>query len=264
MSDLLVRGRVVLGMLLACGGAPPTAPHTPAAAAGVDNSGDGEATAEPDPAPTSREHASDAVVGAPIDAAGVPNECTPVEGLCLPPRAFVKQLCQDAYSGLALRLLQASSPFTRGYVRARKVKAVNTRGGPSSDQSLHFEEEVLILAHTGGPGANEMVVSGMGGYEVLRWDGTCATLGDGELGLRAPRAPGHAPVAWKYIDTNIQDALLQHADVAAARRQHRKHCHGVSLGPLSAECAKAEGALGQSIVDAVRGGLSLPTPDRMP
>jgi hypothetical protein len=277
MSDLLSMQRFMLGLLLACGAAPQTTPDTPAAASeseqadvasgdaaiGSGNAG-GDAAAEPGAAPTSRERSNEAGSGAPTNAAGVPSQCTPVEGLCVPPRAFVKQLCQDAYSGLALRLLQASTPFTRGYVRARKVKAVNTRGGPSSDQSLLFEEEVLILAHTGGPGANEMVVSGMGGYEVLRWDGTCATLSDGELGLRAPRAPGHAPVAWKYIDTNIQDALLQHADVAAARRQHRKHCHGVSLGPLSAECAKAEGELGQSIARAVRGGISLPTPDRMP
>jgi hypothetical protein len=176
----------------------------------------------------------------------------------------VKKLCLDAYTGVALRLFHASSPFTRGYVRSREVKAVNTQGGPSSDQSLRFEEEVLILAHSGGPGANEMVVSGMGGYEVLRWDGTCATLGDGELGTRAPRSPGHAPLAWKYIDTNLQSALLQHEEVAAARRQHRKHCHGVSLGRISAECAKAEAELSQSVVDAVHAGIDLPTPERMP
>lgn len=256
----------MLGLLLACGGAPQTTPDTASTATAGDaaRAAAGEATSEPGGDSTSGEHPSDAVVGAPIDAAGVPSECTPRDGLCLPPRAFVKKLCQDAYSGLALRLLHASSPFTRGYVRSREVKAVNTHGGPSSDQSLRFEEEVLILAHSGGPGANEMVVSGMGGYEVLRWDGTCATLADDELGLRAPRSPGHAPVAWKYIDTNIQEALQRHAGVAAARQQHRKHCHGVSLGRLSAECAKAETALSQSIVDAVRGGVSLPTPDRMP
>ncbi len=265
MSDLLSRQRFILGLLLACSAAPQTTPDTPAAATESEQAdvASGDATIGAGNGPAGGDAAPEPGA-APTDAEGVPNQCTPVDGLCVPPRAFVKQLCQDAYSGLALRLLQASTPFTRGYVRARKVKAVNTRGGPSSDQSLLFEEEVLILAHTGGPGANEMVVSGMGGYEVLRWDGTCATLSDGELGLRAPRAPGHAPVAWKYIDTNIQDALLQHADVAAARRQHRKHCHGVSLGPLSAECAKAEGALGQSIARAVRGGISLPTPDRMP
>jgi hypothetical protein len=265
MSDLLVRGRFLLGLLFACGGASQTTPDAPVAApeseeasvASGDNPGGGEVAAELGAAPASGERPSE-------PASGVPSECTPVDGLCVPPRAFVKKLCQDAYSGLALRLLHESSPFTRGYVRSREVKAVNTQGGPSSDQSLRFEEEVLILAHSGGPGANQMVVSGMGGYEVLRWDGTCATLSDGELGLRAPRSPGHAAVAWKYLDTNIQAALLQHADVAAARRQHRKHCHGVSLGRLSAECAQAETALSQSIVDAVRGGVSLPTPDRMP
>ena len=261
----------MLGLLLACGGAPQTTPDTPAAATAGEEADvasgdtpDGDAVAEPGSATTSTARSDEAGGGAATDAAGVPTQCTPVGGLCVPPRPFVKKLCQDAYSGLALRLLHASSPFTRGYVRSREVKAVNTQGGPSSDQSLRFDEEVLILAHTGGPGANELVVSGMGGYEVLRWDGTCATLGDGELGLRAPRSPGYAPVAWKYIDTNIQAALMQHADVAEARRQHRKHCHGVSLGRLSAECAKAEAALSQSIVDAVRGGISLPTPDRMP
>lgn len=264
MSDLPSGRRLVLGLLLGCGGAqatsgsPATDPdHARAAASEVAVAeASSEASGEPGPPAASAAAAS--------EAARLPTQCTPVDGLCLPPRAFVKKLCQDAYSGVALRLLSASSPFTRGYVRSREVKAVNTQGGPSSDQSLRFEEEVLILTHTGGAGANQMVVSGAGGYEVLRWDGTCATLGEGELGTRAPRSPGHAPLAWKYIDSNIQDALMQDPGVAAARRQHRKHCHGVSLGRLSAECAKAESQLGQSIADAVRGGISLPTPERMP
>jgi hypothetical protein len=176
----------------------------------------------------------------------------------------VKRLCQDAYTGVALRLLEKGSPFTRGYVRSREVKAVNTLGGPSSDQALRFEEEVLILSYTGGPGDNELSVSGMGGYAVLRWDGTCATLGDEELGTRAPRSPRHAPLDWKYIDDNIQAALVRDAGVEAARRQHRKHCHGVSLGRISAECSRASAALEDSIVAAVRSGVSLPLPDRMP
>ena len=69
---------------------------------------------------------------------------------------------------------------------------------------------------------------------------------------------------WKYIDDSIQAALLKDATVEAARRQHRKHCHGVSLGRISAECARAEGALADSVIAAVRSGVSLPLPDRMP
>jgi hypothetical protein len=194
----------------------------------------------------------------------LPTRCTEVGDLCLPPRAFVKKLCQDAYAGVTLRLFDKSSPFSRGYVRSREVRAVNTLGGPSSDQSLRFEEEVLILTYSGGGADGELQVSGMGGYAVLRWDGTCASLGEEELGRRAPRSPRHAPLAWKYIDSNIQTALLEDAGVEAARRQHRKHCHGVSLGRLSAECARSEAELSESIVAAVRAGMRLPLPDRMP
>lgn len=205
-----------------------------------------------------------AAVGADAADTGLPMTCTPVEDLCLPPRAFVQKLCLDAYTGAAFRLLEQGSPFSRGYVQSREVKAVNTLGGPSSDVNLRFGEEVLILTRTGGPGPHQMQVSGMGGYDVLRWDGTCATLSDGELVLRAPVAPRHAPFSWKYIDENIQNALRGDEAVEAARRNHKKHCHGVSLGRISAACADAEAKLSDSVVAAVRGGLSLPLPDRMP
>ncbi len=205
-----------------------------------------------------------AAAGAKSPDTGLPTTCTTVEELCLPPRAFVKQLCLDAYTGAAFRLLEQGSPYSRGYVRSREIKAVNTLGGPSSDVSLRFGEEVVILTRTGGPGPHQMQVSGMGGYDVLRWDGTCATLSDGELARRAPVPPRYAPFSWKYIDENIQKALLADEAVATARRNHRKHCHGVSLGRISAACADAEAKLSDSVVAAVRGGISLPLPDRMP
>lgn len=259
-------GWVVVTLLLGCGGAPQGGAAAPEEGAAASLGAEGDASAAA--APPSEPAAPDPDVAAPTDAApdarALPSECTRVGALCVPPPAFVKKLCQDAYTGVALRLLEKGSPFTRGYVKSREVKAVNTLGGPSSDQALRFEEEVLILSYTGGPGANELQVSGMGGYAVLRWDGTCATLGDEELGTRAPRSPRHAPLDWKYIDDNIQAALLRDAGVEAARRQHRKHCHGVSLGRISAECSRASAALEDSIVSAVRSGLSLPQPDRMP
>ena len=144
------------------------------------------------------------------------------------------------------------------------MKAVNTLGGPASDADLRFGEEVLILTHSGGPGANQMQVSGMGGYEVLRWDGTCATLGEEELALRPPTAPHHAPFEWQWIDDNIQKVLLTNAGIEEARRNHRKHCHGVTLGPRTASCVDAEAQLSQRIVVAVRSGITLPDPTRLP
>jgi hypothetical protein len=258
-------GRVVVALLCAaCGGgqrgadapAQPspageangaTDPDEPLEAAGAGN----ESKAEPGPAASER-------------ATGLPKECTESAGLCLPPRGFVKRLCLDAYSGAAIALFEKSSPFSRGYVRSREVKSVNTQGGPASDLALRFGEEVVILTHTGGPGANQMQVSGMGGYDVLRWDGTCATLADEELALRPPVAPRHPPFAWRYIDSNIQAALLTEPSIEAARKLHRKHCHGVSLGRISAACVKAEAELNDSITTAVRAGIALPTPERMP
>jgi hypothetical protein len=195
---------------------------------------------------------------------GLPMECTPKDHLCLPPRPFVKRLCQDAFSGAAIRLFEKRSPFTRGYVAGRRIKAVNTIGGPSSDAELDLGEEVVILTHTGGPGANEMQVSGMGGYDVLRWDGTCASLSDGELALRAPKSPRHAPIAWQYIDTNIQKALLADEKISEARREQKKHCHGVTTGRVSSACEKADAQFYDRIASTVRNGIELPDPDRMP
>jgi hypothetical protein len=250
---------IMAGLLAACGSATPREVGAPEPGArAIEAESDASAGAS----------AAAAKSGADAEAgelsAGLPTKCVMVEDLCLPPRAFVKKLCLDAYTGAAFRLLEASSPYSRGYVRSREVKAVNTLGGPSSDVNLHFGEEVVILTRTGGPGPNQMQVSGMGGHDVLRWDGTCATLSDGELATRAPVPPRYAPFSWKYIDTNIQNALLADKSVETARRNHKKHCHGVSLGRISAACADAEAKLSDSVVAAVRGGISLPVPDRMP
>jgi hypothetical protein len=186
------------------------------------------------------------------------------EGLCLPPRSFVERLCQDAYPGTAIRLFEKSSPFTRGYIRVKSMHPVNTLGGPSGTTDLTFGEEVLILTRTGGGGPGGMQMSGMGGYDVLRWDGTCATLADGELARYAPITPRHAPFAWQYIDTNIQEALLENQGIDLARKAQRKHCQGASFGTRSASCVEADAKLNERIVLAVRTGMSLPAPDRLP
>lgn len=161
-------------------------------------------------------------------------------------------------------LLAKASPFSRGYVRSREVKAVNTLGGPTSDANLLFGEEVLILTRSGSPGAGEMQVSGMAGYDVLRWDGTCASLSDGELATRAVGVRRYAPFTWRDIDTNIQEALLKDQTIVAARKSQRKECQGVSFGGRSAACVNADAKLSERIVLAVRTSVDLPTPDRIP
>jgi len=141
---------------------------------------------------------------------------------------------------------------------------VNALGGPTSDAQLELGEEVLILTRTGDPGPGQMQVSGMGGYDVLRWDGTCANLAEGELGLHAPSQPGHAPIEWRYVDENVQDALLKDDGIREARKQQRQHCHGVTLGSRSPQCVAADARLEDRIFTAVRGGFALPPLDQLP
>jgi hypothetical protein len=236
--------------LLACGGSapPPEAPEP-----------------EPQPAeePTAPAEAAPKAEEAPASA-GLPDACAGKGELCLPPRAFVGRLCKDEYFGAALHLFAKASPFSRGYVRAREVESVNTRGGPTSDTKLVFDEEVLILEHLGNaPGG--MQVSGAGGYIVLRWDGTCATLDEHELALRVPPKPKHAPFEWKYIDPPIQDALLKDPRILEARQKQRKECKGSSMGAQSAACVKADTTLNATVVSTLReGGATIPLPEKLP
>lgn len=219
--------------------------------------------AEPAPSGTSAASEPAQVASTTSPESGLPTKCHKDGELCLPPRAFVNRLCKDEYQGAALHLLGKQSPYSRGYVRTREVESVNTRGGPASDTKLVFGEEVLILEHFGNtPGG--MQVSGMGGYIVLRWDGTCATLDEGELTTSAQGTRRHAPFDWKYLDENVQEALLKDPRIMEARKRQRQECKGVTMGMRSAACVKADDDLGESVVLAVRGGTELPLPERLP
>jgi hypothetical protein len=187
---------------------------------------------------------------------GLPTECSTQGALCLPPPNFVDRLCRAANVGTAIRLFAKSSPFTRAYVRMREVRALNLRGGPSGDTPLTFAEEVLLLDQHGTSG--ELQVSGDGGFDVLRWDGTCATLSSDELVTRVPAPPRHAPFPWKYIDDGVQAALLQNAAVRSALDAERKRCHGSSDSERSTACRDASEQLNDRVVVAIRAGITLP------
>lgn len=193
---------------------------------------------------------------------GLPTECYTQGALCLPPPNFVDRLCKAANVGTAIRLFAKSSPFTRAYVRMREVRALNLRGGPSGDTPLTFAEEVLLLDQHGTSGG--LQVSGDGGYDVLRWDGTCATLSSDELVTRVPAPPRHAPFPWKYIDDGVQAALLQNAAVRSALDAERKRCHGSSDSERSTACRDAAEQLNDRVVVAIRGGIALPVAEYSP
>jgi hypothetical protein len=194
----------------------------------------------------------------------MPTTCEKKGDVCSPPFKWVKRLCGGFYPDVALAMFAKDSPWTRGYL-TRDTQAWNASGGESSSDKLVYDEEVLVLAHkeadTGG-----MVVSGSsGGYDVLRWDGTCASLAGEEVTTRVPpnRAKA-AKIAWKSLDLKVRDALAADERIGKIDATRRKECKGVTLGDVSDKCEKADKQLATAIVDFVRKGGTLPPPGKLP
>jgi hypothetical protein len=274
---MMVRDTLGILVLLAsasCAAAPVTPAETPKDRARAANdpapsSPKDEAKGDVEAGTTSSAASADALAesqGLP-DAAVVepslPRECSQSGEMCTPEFGFVERLCQKKFPGTAIAMFAKGSPWTRGYVRMEQIEPYNTLGGPNGDSKLVFGEEVIILAHR-APEAGKVQVSGGDTFQVLRWDGTCASLAEHELVTWVPGVPRHAPLAWNYLDNNIQQALLSSDQVSAARKKYRAECRGATMGRQNRACEKAARRLTDSIVVAVRTGIELPTPERLP
>jgi hypothetical protein len=192
----------------------------------------------------------------PFDRRSVPSECAPGSELCQPSRDFVSRLCSGKSPSVALAMFGAETPWKRAYVRMREIQAINTAGGPSGEENLVFDEEVIVLNRR-APSKTAMAVSGSDGYLVLRWDGTCATVQSEEMTDHVPPKPMHAPIAFNYLDDDQQTALLADAKIRGLRRAQRESCGGRALSP-SEVCRNANRKLGDGVVAAVHRGLALP------
>jgi hypothetical protein len=233
--------------IAACGAAhpPPAPPPAP--------------TAEPVEAPKKPVDPDD------LPATELPKACEAADGkLCLPPKAFVKRLCGGFFPDVALAMLAKGTPWTRGYLRMN-VDAWNASGGVTSADKLVFDEEVLIVTHRAAD-AGGMQVSGSAGgsYDVLRWDGTCASLMGEEVTTKLPPAPKHAKIPWKSLDDKIKDALLSDAKIAKVSAERKKECKGAAIGDVSAKCVRADTGLDAAVFDYVRAGGSIPAPSKLP
>lgn len=219
------------------------------------------------PAPTAEASAAPAAAPPPEDKPfdKIPTECAETKGkICLPPVRFVKHLCSSFFPDVALIMLAKGTPWTRGYLRVKSVEAWNASGGVSSSDKLVFDEEFIVLSHreanTGG-----MQVSGAGGgYDVLRWDGTCASLMDEEVSLNPSPTPQAAKIPWKSYEDKTRDALLADEKITKVYTDRRKECKGATIGDVSAKCEKLDAQLGKVVVDWVRKGGSVPAPVKLP
>ena len=188
----------------------------------------------------------------------LPKSCSTQGNFCAPPGDFVERLCGNKYPDLAIVWFAKGTPWTRRYVKLPAVEPRNTTGGPSSEAKLVKGEEVLMLKQHGGGGA--IKVSGAVDYDVLRWDGTCASLSDLEMTERAPSQPTTAPIVWRYLDARVQAALFKDPAIEKAQFVETKACKG-STGSA---CTNAIHNLSIAIASAVRKGIDLPAPGRTP
>ncbi len=195
---------------------------------------------------------------------GIPKKCFKNSDPCVPPPKFVEALCSDTYPGVTLHMFAPSAPWGRAYLRG-KVKAWNASGGVSDNEAwLDFDEEVVLLRKRGGPEGGIQVSGAEGGYDALRWDGSCVTLDASEVTLSAPPKPKAAKVEWRFLDDATQEALRESDVVTKAYRSRRKECKGAVSGTVSKKCVVADARLSEVIVEHVRSGGSLGTPEKMP
>lgn len=180
--------------------------------------------------------------------------------LCVVPKSFAKKLCSSVYPEIALSMFAKGTPWTRLWL-AGDVEAWNASGGRTARTKLAFDEEVVILAKHGAAQAGGIVMTGaMASYDVLRFDGTCVSVLEGELTTARPPAPKPAFIPWSRLEEATRHALLASPKVKASEAAFEKACSVVD----KKSCEKAERAFSQAVLDHVRSGASLPEPSRRP
>ncbi|MBN2192246.1 MAG: hypothetical protein JW751_05475 [Polyangiaceae bacterium] len=240
--------------LVACGGGKKPAAASPSDGRSADADDD---SAEGDDAARDEGNAdSEAEVG------GIPTKCVDQHGTCVPPKGFVERLCQGSFPGVALVMFEKSSPWKRGYMRA-EVEPVNASGGVTGEGNLLLGEEVVIVRVRAQP-KDGMQVTGAGGWDVLRWDGTCATVSEGEMGLNQNGPMSSAVVTFRFLDEPMREALRADPAVNEAYLKRRSHCKGATMGEVTRECEVWDKKLIDAVVSAVRGGIELPMPQKLP
>jgi hypothetical protein len=251
--------------LLACGArpeptsaaraepAPPAAP--PAAPAGAAPPIVAKST-EPAAAPS-------ATLSGATTTRELPSSCQD-SAACFPPAAFTDAVCRRRFPDLPLYLFAKRMPWQHLYVKAEWVEPVNAHGGEQSEAWMQFGEEVVVLRKRSAGSGKGVQMSGPTDLDVLRWDGTCATI-RAEMLVNYVPAPMQSPrIVWKYLGGDVQQALLQSGPIARARDTEKKACRDSSVSHPTPACEKAMRQLTDAIVLAVHQDVELPATGRLP
>jgi len=211
--------------------------------------------------------AAESPAPAPADDASLSREmpvsCSGSDG-CYPDPGFTERLCRGKFPSVSLAMFEKAAPWQHLFVQAVSVEPINVHGGPRSESLMSFGEEVVVLRKR-GPGSGKGVqMSGPTDLDVLRWDGTCATIRE-ELFVTYNQGVVTAPyIVWKYLDDAVQEGLRKNSAVDRAQAVERKSCRDSSPTKRTPECDRAMKKLTDTIVLAVRSGLDVPAPETAP
>jgi hypothetical protein len=256
-AHLLAIVLILPGVALACGGSSANQTTTKTVSDVSPDKPAGTSTAGTETAPAASEKVS----------VEFPTACAKGGGdVCAPPVSFAKHLCSAPNaSALALALFAKGSPWQRMYL-ARDTEAWDASGGAagSTATKLMYDEEVIVLAFRPPANTGGMVVSGANGaYDVLRWDGVCASLNADELRKWLPPEPGYAAIPWRKLDDETQQKLLADGRIALKEGEMKKACKGLSRSQSTPACDRAQKSLSKAVVSYVRAGGDVPVP-KMP
>jgi hypothetical protein len=204
----------------------------------------------------------DAPAQEPQTTKAIPWRCRKSKPPCMPPPTFVKRLCQDVYPDVALHMFRPGTPWRRFYM-LHNAEPFNASGGASlmGDKMRRGEEVIALLRRNP---RNGVQVSDIAGWDVLRWNGACATIHDGEFTTDPPNELGHARVEWRSLGLELRQAFEANASFEEVYEARRKSCKGITIGRVTAECESNDKLLADEIVRHVRDGMDLPKPKKIP
>jgi hypothetical protein len=191
-----------------------------------------------------------------------PVRCSMKRGECLPPAEWVNKLCDNIYPDLALHFFAPKTPWQRLYMTAR-AEPFNASGGMSlMGDKLEPGEEVIALRRRD---ATAMMSSGENaGYDVLRWNGACATIHDDDFTEEPPRALRSAPLDWRRLSLEMRQALEAIPEIGEVYELRHQKCRGKSVGIISDQCELYDKKLSEVVAVQVRAGAKLPKPALVP
>lgn len=172
-------------------------------------------------------------------------------------------MCEARFEALALTMFEKQSPWQRLYLKAEYAEAVNAHDKRVTAEPLVFGEEVIVLRSSGEPARGGLRVT-TSDIDVLRWDGTCATVAREMFVTTMMPSVEAPPISWRHLGGNLRAALLKSKYVKMSYEREKQACQGESAKDPSPPCAKARDLLQDSITVAVRGGIALPIPDKLP